>query len=83
MNKSTKSTKQPKTLDVCHSFGWQLKIKDLIAKSTNGTQFIFNRADEENRGAMFEKWLKYLGKEYGFEVKSMTKYQKYLITITK
>lgn len=78
MNKSTKSTKQPKSLDVCHSFGWQLKIKDLIAKSTNGTQFIFNRT-----GAMFEKWLKYLGSEYGFEVKSMTKYQKYLITVTK
>lgn len=82
---TTKTTKakQPKSLNLCHSFGSQLRLKDIVAKAKDGDQFIVNRADEENFGAMFEKWLRFLGKEYGFTIKTMEKYEKYLITITK
>ena len=85
--KSTKTTtskaKQPKSLNLCHSFGSQLRLKDVVAKAKDGDQFIVNRADEENYGAMFEKWLRYLAGEYGFTVKTVKKYQEYLITVTK
>ena len=85
--KSTKTTtskaKQPKSLNLCHSFGSQLRLKDIVAKAKDGDQFIVNRADEENYGAMFEKWLRYLAGEYGFTVKTVKKYQEYLITVTK
>ena len=88
--KTTKSTKtttskaqQPKSLNLCHSFGSQLRLKDIVAKAKDGDQFIVNRADEENYGAMFEKWLRYLAGEYGFTVKTVKKYQEYLITVTK
>jgi hypothetical protein len=86
--KTTKSTttskaKQPKSLNLCHSFGSQLRLKDVVAKAKDGDQFIVNRADEENYGAMFEKWLRYLAGEYGFTVKTVKKYQEYLITVTK
>lgn len=86
--KSTKTTKtakakQPKSLNLCHSFGSQLRLKEIVAKAKDGDQFIVNRADEENYGAMFEKWLRYLANEYGFTVKTQEKYQKYLITVVK
>ncbi len=83
--KTTKSTtaSKPKNLTLAHGFGSQLRLKDAVAKAKDGDQFIVNRADEENYGAMFEKWLRYLAGEYGFTVKTQEKYQKYLITVVK
>lgn len=82
---TTKSTKQlkPKTLTLAHGFGSQLRLKDAVSKAKDGAQFNIVRSDEENLGAMFEKWLRFLGSEYGFTVKTVVKYEKYLITVTK
>lgn len=82
-NTKTNNQRKPKALTLAHGFGSQLRLKDAVAKAKDGDQFMVNRADEENYGAMFEKWLRYLANEYGFTVKTQEKYQKYLITVVK